>query len=306
MELQEKHEAEFPLGTRGSSKYAKIRRGISAVVLTACFLQQNFPVKAAHATEINDAKEALTELLDKTSFDALGRDIGYDRLLLWEKDRVVRYNIAVDVDGITSEWLRTILTQVYKTLDINDNPLIDLRFADNMADADIVILSSKKSILNHEPYMSFFKEKFQLSDETYNSLLDMIEGGYAGDPSVPSEAWLSAVVTIDPVSRRKTLRKFWGIIKPTKEPFQRSFPAYFLTALGYGNNREHYSVLRSVHTTPGPTGLDGSDQVILRFLYGSKVKNGTTREEALKLFRRWLDSEDFRKLGITLHEFDNG
>ena len=71
-------------------------------------------------------------------------------------------------------------------------------------------------------------------------------------------------------------------------------------ALGFGNGSYMFSKISSVqtHARYKTDGIEGVDYAILRFLYSSQARNGMEKATALKLFREWLKSEEFKKLSF--------
>lgn len=157
-------------------------------------------------------------------------------------------------------------------------------------DADILVISSNKGKFSDGNYDNMLKRKYGYSDEDYRFILQNIEELYYS----PYQAWSYADIVGDPKTKRRILG-YLSVIEPKYGHFRAHLAKSIFTALGYGNGLFIQNNLKSVHTHSNYEDIEGSDYLILHFLYNSEVKSGMSRKAAVELFRQWLSSDYFKK-----------
>lgn len=238
----------------------------------------------------------LIDLLERTSFDAVGLDKGYGRLVLWEQLNPVTIHInvgkALIADGGIRERVGNTLDQLERA--IGSDAVISIIGTRNTFDADILILSTgQMEYLSSEIFRSYLKERLALAENQLELALKEIEEVHYGELNT----WF--VASFGPtVSGDNRLKKFFGVIHPDKIIFHSVFAKMIAIAVGYGNGSfvrwKDGRGLKSVHTYTDSDYFDRADEILLRFLYGSMVRNGMRKEMVAQAFREWVFSDYFK------------
>lgn len=261
---------------------------ILAVICLSLYLGiESFSMKNTYALDLNNA---LTDLFDKTVFDASGLDKEYNHLLLWEGKPYVSFHIMQNVKGVTNEWMAKIIAGVNKSL--GPDASIKLRGVANPFDADILILSFKdKNNFFTGNIDILLKRKFKFTDDEYDKdFSEILRYLYSHSHYY---YWALPDITYNSTGKME-IGGYLAIIKPEKNIFQNNLTKIIFESLGYGNRHYVENILKSAHTQIFNNRIEGPDLAILHFLYNSEVKNGMPRKDALGLFRRWLTSEYFQ------------
>ena len=274
--------------------YKRRKNHPAAIFLSICIPLWCLPVTSAPALEL-DMTEALVDLLGRTSFDAAGSFKNYNRLLLWDYGSEVNLFVDQDVDGISHDWVARNITEIMKTL--GPSASIRLRMIEDPLDAHIVIVSARtKGRLENRNFYGFLKRRFGFNRGDFSHFMHRMNQLYSNS----SYAWKWLQIIDDRETRKKRITGFLAVIEPKEESFRLSFSKMILLALGYGNGSYIFSRIKSVqtHAKYKTDGIEGVDHIVMRFLYSSQAGNGMEKASALKSFRRWLKSDEFRKLNF--------
>lgn len=244
--------------------------------------------------------DALLELLEKTSFDAVGLDKGYGRLVLWERADPIKIRIILNEAFMADEeipvWVRKIITQIHQAL----GPTAKIRIAgtEDTLGADILIVSTdKREFFVSDVFRRYLLEDVGLSNDEIEFTLEKIEEIHHGEEL----GWIWPKLSKNKFDE-KTLDKFIGIIHPDKTFFKSIFSKVITTALGYGNGSSIGTEMRidgekriaSVHTRMQSGQPSSFDEILIHFLYSSEIKTGMTKTNTRKILREWLASEYFK------------
>ena len=276
--------------THTRSKY-----GLGAFLLSVCIVLAFLPVTNTRALEL-DMTEALVDLLGRTAFDAAGSHKNYNHLLLWDYGSDVNLFVDQDVDGIDHGWVARNITEIMAIF--GPNASIRLNVIENPLDAHIVIVSARyKSRLQNRYFYEFLNRRFEFNRRDFFQFTKDMDRLYSDS----SYYWAWPQVVNDHETRQKRISGFLAVIEPKKESFRRSFSKTIFNAMGYGNGSFMYSRLNSVqtHADFNTNGIEGIDYSIMYFLYNSQARNGMEKASTLKLFRRWLKSDEFSKLNMN-------
>ena len=275
------------------------KNGLAAFLLSICIPLGLLPVTNTRALEL-DMTEALVDLLGRTSFDAAGSQRNYNRLLLWDYGSDVNLFVDQDVDGIDHDWVAGILSQIAGV--IGSNASIRFNVVANPFDAYIVIVSARgKSGLESRKFYEFMSRRFGMTPRGFRLFVDDMDRLYSDS----SYAWTWPQIVHDKEAGEKRITGFLAVIEPKEKSFRLSFSKTIFQALGYGNGPYILSKIRSVqtHAAYNTNGIEGVDFSILHFLYNSQARNGMEKASALKLFREWLKSDEFRRLNLKLVKY---
>ena len=245
--------------------------------------------------------EAILEILDKTSFDALGLDRGYGRLVLWERIDPIKIHVAVNnalmTDKEIPEWTRQAIVRMHQAL--GSNARISITGTEDTFGADILIVSTdQREFFSNDKFYQYMQENIGLPDRKIQLALEKIEEIHHGEET----GWLWAKFDKNEADER-TLGGFIGIIHPDKTIFKSVFPRLIATSLGYGNGSiiipkmriQNGKRMASVHVQFRSKTFHSSDHILLHFLYNSAVENGMRRDVAQRLLRKWLVSNYFKE-----------
>ena len=269
-----------------------------AVVWSLLFLLSFLSItRDTHAVDLPEEQiEWLIDILERTSFDAVGLDNGYGRLVLWEQLNPVEIHINVGKALIADDEIHE---RVGNTLDqlehaIDSDATISIVGTRNTFDADILILSTEQiEYLSSDVFRWYLKERLELAESQLELALKKIEEVHYGELNTWFIASFSPTASGD-----KRLKKFLGIIHPDKIVFNSVFSKMIAIAVGYGNGSfvrwKDGRGLKSVHTHTDSGYFDRADEILLRFLYSSMARNGMRKEMVDRAFRKWISSDYFK------------
>ena len=280
-------------------KHTQKKHGLAALLLSICIPLWSLPMKSPRALEL-DMTEALVDLLGRTSFDAAGSQRNYNHLLLWDYGSDVNLFVDQDVDGIDHDWVARNITGIMAAL--GPSASIRLRIIENPLDAHIIIVSAKnKNRLENEYFYDFVKRRFGWDRSDFGYFLHRINQLHSNS----SHYWAWLQIVNDRETEKKRIAGFLSVIKPTEKSLRLSLSKAIFHALGYGDGSYMFSNIRSVQTQTiyKTDGIEGVDLIAVHFLYNSQARNGMEKASALRLFRSWLKSDEFRKLNVDFVKF---
>ena len=270
---------------------------LAAIWLLICLLVLPSTITHMYAADLPENQvKWMVEFLEKTSFDAVGLDEGYGRLVLWEQAVPVKLHFSVGealvADQETREWAEEAVWRVERA--IGSDGAIKLVGTPYTFEADILIISTDKmEYLSSVDLHQYLKERFELPKAKIELVLEKMEEVHYGELS----NWYLAAFDKG-VSGHKKLKGFIGVIHPDKGIFKSTFSRVFAISLGYGSGsvvklKKEIS-LKSVHTYTDTGYVTGADEILLRFLYNSNVRSGMSREIVVEAFRKWILSDYFK------------
>ena len=282
------------LMTHKRSKYGPGTFQLSIFILLGCLSMTN-----TRALEL-DMTEALVDLLGHTSFDAAGSHKNYNRLLLWDYGSEVNLFVDQDVDGIDHDWVAGNVAEIMAIFDPNSS--IRFNMVADPFDAHIIIVSAKnKSRLEDRNFYDFLRKKYKMNRNDFRYFTNRMNQLY----STSSYAWGWPQIVDEPATGTKRITGFLAVIESKEKFFRLSFSKMIFHALGYGNGSYMFSKILSVqtHANYKTYGIEGVDFLIMRFLYNSQARNGMEKAFALRLFRNWMKSEEFKKLNTKFIKY---
>ena len=274
--------------------------GLGALLISVGILLGFLPMTNTRALEL-DMTEALVDLLGHTSFDAAGSHENYNHLLLWDYGSEVNVFVDQDVDGISPAWVVKNIAEIMAIF--RSNASIRFNVIANPYDAQIVIVSSKnKNGLKSKSFYDFLHKKYGTTRGDFRQFMDHIDQLYS-TPEFARIVWPQIVE--DRKTGKKGITGLLAVVEPKTETFKRFFSKIIFLSMGYGNGSFMRSRLLSVQTLANykTDGIEGIDFLIMYYLYNSQARNGMAKASALKLFRRWLKSEEFNNLNLEFMKY---
>ena len=271
-------------------------RALVAAWFATCLMVVPTAMRDAYAAVFPEEQvEALLEVLDKTSFDAVGLDKGYGRLVLWERTRPIKIRVILDeafmADRKISAWVRKIIVQIHQAL--GSNARISIVGTGDTLGADILIVSTnQKEFFSSDIFRQYLLEGVGFSDDKIELVLKKIEEVHYGEEL----GWIWAKFGNNKVDER-TLDGFIGIVHPDKTIFKSVFSRVITTALGYGNGSnieidtriDGGKRIASVHTRIQSGRPSSFDEILLHFLYNSEIRTGAIKTNTRRNFSRMVD-----------------